>query len=450
MEKQEPSNQKNSLNFFGLLLIVLLLILIVVLQKSQSQKKTTLTSAQTANTLLVPQNYQTIQSAINAAAAGDIILISSGTYRENLNIDRAVTLSAASYDKINPRNNGVVIDGGGQTVIMIPKAVPSQINLVGLTIKNGGLDGIQSFSPFLIEYSYLTQAADLIDYSKGSGGINRFNVFDGGTDDDLDLDNAINDFLIENNQILNAKQDGIEIRLQDDVIASQAAITIRNNLISGSGQDGIQFIDYATDTNRLFKIERNLIEKSKKAAIGLMDNQITSEDYRAASIKEPMNVINNTIVNNDYGISGGDNMIVVNNIIANNTGLGIKNIDGGSTVAYNLFWANGTNYSGSNLNGSTNNIGDPLLTPDFHLGIGSPAIDAGIANFSFAGRTALALTSADFIGQAPDLGSYEGASSPILSPTVNQSTPTVSPAISQPAPTATPISATRAPACTYI
>ena len=41
------------------------------------------------------RTYKTIQSAVNAAAAGDIILVQSGTYNENVIVDKAITIKAA-------------------------------------------------------------------------------------------------------------------------------------------------------------------------------------------------------------------------------------------------------------------------------------------------------------------------------------------------------------------
>ncbi len=35
--------------------------------------------------LLVPQNYSTIQSAINASGIGDTVFVSTGIYNENIN-----------------------------------------------------------------------------------------------------------------------------------------------------------------------------------------------------------------------------------------------------------------------------------------------------------------------------------------------------------------------------
>jgi nitrous oxidase accessory protein len=39
-------------------------------------------------------SYKTIQSALNAAGSGDTIIVSAGTYYENIAVDKSVTLKA--------------------------------------------------------------------------------------------------------------------------------------------------------------------------------------------------------------------------------------------------------------------------------------------------------------------------------------------------------------------
>ena len=67
-------------------------------------------------------SYKTIQSAVNAAPAGSIILVSSGTYSENVILTKAVTVNAAAtVDGFTVRNSsqsnsGIIISASGATV----------------------------------------------------------------------------------------------------------------------------------------------------------------------------------------------------------------------------------------------------------------------------------------------------------------------------------------------
>jgi hypothetical protein len=355
--------------------------------------------------------YSSIQTAIDAATTGDTILVAPGTYVGALTLNKAVHLQATTFDQADPRRNSVIIDGNGASaVITIPSGLTAPPRLTGLVVRNGSSDGISPRSPFTAEACYFTGAGDLIDYERGSGGLLRGNVFEAAGDDAIDLDHPNVDLLIEANRISSSRQDGIEIRLQDDALARQATTTIRENEIRGNGQDGIQLIDYATDTNRRFVIERNLFTGNRSAAIGLMDNEQTSEDLRAASIREPIDVVNNTIVNNNAGISGGDNLVAVNNVITGSTLFGLKDVDGASRASHNLLFGNHPDLTGTNnVDAATTRYADPLLTSDFRLQPGSPAIDAGTADLSWNGRTVVSLSSADYSGLAPDLGWYESA-----------------------------------------
>lgn len=49
-----------------------------------------------ATNLLVPQQYNSIQDAVNNATMGDTILISSGFYKENIIINKVMTIKNAS------------------------------------------------------------------------------------------------------------------------------------------------------------------------------------------------------------------------------------------------------------------------------------------------------------------------------------------------------------------
>ena len=61
--------------------------------------------------LIVPDNYPTIQTAIDAASPGDTIVVRSGTYFENLTLNKSIILTAEFYDPNDPTHYTTIIDG---------------------------------------------------------------------------------------------------------------------------------------------------------------------------------------------------------------------------------------------------------------------------------------------------------------------------------------------------
>jgi parallel beta-helix repeat protein len=74
-------------------------------------------------------NYKTIQAAVNAASTGNTILVSSGTYIENVNIAKTLTLKAAS-------GATPIVDANKKYPGIWVKA--SNVRVEGFTIQNGG------------------------------------------------------------------------------------------------------------------------------------------------------------------------------------------------------------------------------------------------------------------------------------------------------------------------
>jgi len=74
-----------------------------------------LATSANAATLNVPADFITIQAAVNAAAAGDTILVQSGTYYENVNVNKALTLRGVDSGSGLP-----VVDAGrsGDAIIL--------------------------------------------------------------------------------------------------------------------------------------------------------------------------------------------------------------------------------------------------------------------------------------------------------------------------------------------
>lgn len=367
---------------------------------------------------------QSIQQAINAAKNGDTVLVAPGVYRETLTISgKAITLASEFLTTGDP--NAImttIIDGGGSLVdsdpdvVRFTDTVPAGAKLIGFTVRNGG-DGIKVEGTKVdILNNYITNTIDGINYklvtTGVSGGTARNNLIENNKDDGVDI-NQIADVVVEDNIIRKNGNDGIEVRMNSYTGTTILNNIIRNNTISFNNGDGIQLIDYPEVSQRYYRIENNLIEGNRDAGLGLMDNGDSSEDYRAASIPEPIDVIGNTFKNNNHGLTGGDNLVAINNIFINHSRIAMKGVDGNSIAAYNLFWNNGTNIQGSNVDTSTTIFADPLLSLTSELQTGSPAIDKGTALFQWLNRTVLDLTNSSYNGSAPDLGAFEsGTTSP--------------------------------------
>jgi hypothetical protein len=85
-----------------------------------------------AATLRVPAKYPTIQAAINASKDGDEVLVSPGSYDENLAIGKAIALVGARGAA------KTIVDGGYRTTVLSVGLTNAQsVRVSGFTFRNG-------------------------------------------------------------------------------------------------------------------------------------------------------------------------------------------------------------------------------------------------------------------------------------------------------------------------
>ena len=131
----------------------------------------------------VPQDKATIQTALNSCKRGDTVLVSPGTYYENLIWPKTYSICLVS----DQGADSTIIDGGGKkTVITVDTQVDSLSTISGFTIRNGkariGAGIYCSSSQFRIlhnkfEANEAIVAGGGISCVKGSNAVIKYNAF---------------------------------------------------------------------------------------------------------------------------------------------------------------------------------------------------------------------------------------------------------------------------------
>ena len=120
--------------------------------------------AGTANILLVGNGgYATIQAAIDAAVAGDTIMLAAGTYDEDIVLDRAVTILGANHGVAGTGTRGLesVITGGFE--ITGAGAVIDGVRITGGALAFGSLDAIHVSADNVTITNSVLQGAGVAD-----------------------------------------------------------------------------------------------------------------------------------------------------------------------------------------------------------------------------------------------------------------------------------------------
>ena len=110
-----------------------------------------------ATTVVVPDDYSTVQQAIDASSAGDTVYVRIGTYYEHVTIGKQLTLEGEDRD-------ATIIDGGGSGNVVYASA--DYVTVDGLTVANGE-NGVYLIADYSIDH--FTIRNSVITGNSGSG-----------------------------------------------------------------------------------------------------------------------------------------------------------------------------------------------------------------------------------------------------------------------------------------
>ena len=252
-------------------------------------------------TIIVPDNYATIQGAIDNANSGDTIFVRKGTYLEHVVIDKSITLIGENRDL-------TIIDGSKINNVISIEADNVCVN--SFTIRKSGI------------YPY---SGIFIDHHTGSTIINNKVT---GNYEGISISYSSNNTICDN--VISSNSEGICLHFSSNNLVS-------NNAIESSAYDGI-YLHFSSNN----VVSNNLILRNNFQGISLYFSSNNT-------------ICGNTILSNSNGIRltfSSNNTIYHNNL---------NNMDQVWTESTNIwifddegnYWGD---YTGQDLNGD--GIGD--------------------------------------------------------------------------------------------
>lgn len=292
------------------LIVAFLLLLLIISVLSMIPAKTSANNLRTASTTIYVNADGTadcisIQEAINNATDGDTVYVYSGTYKENVVINKRINLTGENRET-------TIIDGGGNEDVVYVSV--NQVNICNFTIINSGdsYDGGIKFNSF---YTVVTKCV-----LKN----NHYGVY---------LDHSSNNQIVDCNIFSNYI--GIQI-----VCSSNNTITGCN--IQSNREDGIHLF-YSSDYNEI-----------TGCIISANDGGITvvgSSNNLIANCSIYLNDYDGIIITGEYHAHSSYNKIVYSAICANNRyGVYLMLYSEDNLVYYNDFINNANHASDSDVN----------------------------------------------------------------------------------------------------
>jgi parallel beta-helix repeat protein len=234
-------------------------------------------------TITVPDDYPTIQAAVDAASPGDTVFVRAGTYNCSIKIDKPLTLKGES-------NQNTILRAQARTIGL-------HVNASDVTVS-----GFHLISPIVGDKAILI-VVDGRSNVTGDNCVIKDNVLEEYGTDALTLIGSNGDEVVGN--VISSQHGTCTL------LFSSSNCLIRNNSLSGSEWTGIALLSSSNNT-----VSNNFIT-----------NQIDSNGLQCGAVtlgtsSKSNTVTGNTLVNNEYGVTCWQltqNNVIYHNNFVNNT-----------------------------------------------------------------------------------------------------------------------------------
>jgi parallel beta-helix repeat protein len=310
-------------------------------------------------TIVVPDDYSTIQEAIDYAVDSDIIFVKHGIYNENLTISKSLSL-------IGENEFTTIINGGNiGTAILI---IADHVTVCGFTVKNGESPTPPNYMApdktngiHLLHVNYCNITNNIVEYN--GYGIWLYSSFNNQVTENNCTNNwdGIRLEVASNNYIAKNKMETNHYGIRFD---SSLNNTLRNNILKDNTEDFIISEDsffnnvdssnkikdkpiyyWINQSNKIVPSDAGLIILVNCTQIIIHDINIQNSYYAIIFVDTKNSTIKNSILSdNYYGIwfyNSSKNLITENTFI-NNGYPGAINLDSSSNnmIVRNNFTGN--------------------------------------------------------------------------------------------------------------
>jgi parallel beta-helix repeat protein len=288
-----------------------------------------------SRTIIVPDDYEKIQEAINASNNGDIITVRAGTYHEEwISVDKSVSIVGEN------QKSTIYYHSGSGFIVTANKVHISGFKITNSEAMTGYAVSLTNVSNCVIENNLIqNNIVGIYVYGHSSNNTISKNILD-GNERSIELINAPANIILHNN-ITGALVSGISLDLSSRNFISK-------NIISDL-EDGMGALMLWISSNN--NITRNLLFGGNLFLMINSTNNIFSENF---------------VIDSSYGVfigNSSDNSFYQNYFI-NVTQLVLDNHIDSESISENK-WDNGihgnywSNYFGADLN--SDGIGDSSL-----------------------------------------------------------------------------------------